>query len=118
MGALLRLVVVILAAFAVAIAYWAVKPWDDVLQLATPQGAPQQFATFHCGAAWGKASVSGPTSTPLPVTGTPCHQREERRRLAAVDVGLAVTGIGVLLPWDRRRRIEAEEAADSIANAG
>jgi hypothetical protein len=45
---------------------------------------------------WGAASVHGPDSTPRPVVGTPCGQRDSRRRLAAVDVLIGVVGIGYL----------------------
>jgi len=91
--------VVVLAAFALSVAWWAASSWTDTKPMVPPAGVKQQVpdtVKYECGAVWGAASVHGPTSTPRPVVGTPCGHREERRRLAAADLLIAVVGIGYL----------------------
>ncbi|HEV3352735.1 MAG TPA: hypothetical protein VG076_07410 [Acidimicrobiales bacterium] len=91
--------VVVLVAFALAVAFWGTRSWTDTKPLVPPPGVKQQVADtvkYECGALWGSASVHGPTSTPRPVVGKPCGQREARRRLAFADIILAVVGIGYL----------------------
>jgi len=91
--------VVVLAAFALAVAVWAIGGWTDTKPLVPPPGVKQQVpdtVKYECGAVWGSASVHGPPSTARPVVGTPCGQREGRRRLAFADILIAVVGIGYL----------------------
>jgi hypothetical protein len=97
MGRARRYVVVALVAFGLSVAVWATRPWSDTKPLASPPGVKEQVpetVKFQCGAPFGSASVHGPQSTVRPVVGTPCGQRDERRRLAFADVVLAVVGIG------------------------
>jgi len=88
-----------LTAFALSVAVWATRPWTDTKPMVPPAGVKQQVpdtVKYQCGAPWGTASVHGPASTPRPVIGTPCGQREARRRLAFADVVLGVIGLGYL----------------------
>jgi hypothetical protein len=91
--------VVLLAAFALSVAWWASSSWTDTKPMEAPAGVKQQVpdtVKYECGAVWGAASAHGPTSTPRPLIGTPCDQRESRRRLAVLDVLIGVVGIGYL----------------------
>jgi len=97
MGRARTYIVVVLIAFGLSVAVWATRPWTDTKPLAPPPGIKQQVpdtVKFQCGAPFGSATVHGPPSTPRPVVGTPCGQRDERRRLAFADIILAVVGIG------------------------
>ena len=102
-----------LLAFGLLVAGWATRPWTDTKPLAPPPGVkqsvPPDIVHFQCGAPWGSASVHGPTSTPRPVVGTPCGQRDERRRLAAVDVAIAAVGVGYLSLGRPSRRHRAAD---------
>jgi len=95
------LVVLVLALWALAVVVWAARPWSDTHPLLAPPDAKVQQATYECGPTWGNASVRGPNTTPYPVIGTPCGHREERRRVAAVDLGAAALGIGLAVGWRR-----------------
>ena len=91
--------IVVLAVFALSVAVWATRSWTDTKPMVAPQGVKQQVpdtVKYKCGSVWGTAGVHGPTSTPRPVKGTPCGQRDERRRLALADVVVGVIGIGYL----------------------
>jgi len=91
--------IIALLAFGLLVAVWATRTWTDTKPLVAPPGVKQQVpdtVKYQCGAPWGGARVHGPASTPRPVMGTPCSQRDERRRLAFVDVVLALAGIGYL----------------------
>jgi hypothetical protein len=97
MGRARTYIIVVLVAFGLSVAVWATRPWTDTKPLAPPPGVKQQVpdtVKFECGAPIGTASVHSPPSTVRPVEGTPCGQRDERRRLAFADVILAVVGIG------------------------
>src|SRR6266513_6249944 len=93
------LVVVVLGAFALVVAIWATRPWSDTQALATPRGVTPASVTYECGAPWGSGSVKGPETTPYPVVGKPCDHRQERRRLAALDIGAVAVAILVVSRW-------------------
>jgi hypothetical protein len=95
------LVVLALAAWALVVAVWAFQSWSDTHALNAPPDAKVQQVTYGCGPPWGKASVRGSEATPYPVVGRPCGHREERRRLAAVEIGVAVMAIAVVVGWRR-----------------
>jgi hypothetical protein len=94
------LVVVALVAFGLLVAVWGTRSWSDTKPLAPPPGVKQQVpdtVRFECGAPFGSASVHGPASTPRPVVGTPCGHRDERRRLAFVEIVAAAIAIGYVM---------------------
>jgi len=91
--------IVVVIAFGLSVAVWATRPWTDTKPMVAPTGVKQQVpdtVKYQCGGVWGSASVHGPASTPRPVIGTPCGQRDERRRLAMADVLVAVVALGYL----------------------
>jgi hypothetical protein len=92
-------IVVGLAAFTLAIAVLALRPWTSHHDLAAPTGVKAQTVSFECGPVWGANSVRGPTKTPYPVIGKPCGVREQRRILAGIDVGLCLIGMAVVVRW-------------------
>lgn len=80
------------------------SPWHS--QLATPANLPNQYVVYHCGAAFGSGSVSGPPTTAYRVVGTPCDTRRQLQIMTVLDVVLAVGGLVVLGAWGRRRQVE------------
>jgi hypothetical protein len=92
-----------LVAFVVFVLVRALLPTQWHGQLSTPTGVANEFVTVHCGAPWGSSSVRGPATTAYPVAGNPCGDRRSLQAVSAVDLGLGVAGIALIVGWNRRR---------------
>lgn len=76
--------------------------WSGTLQ--TPKGAKTASVTYTCGPPWGSSYVHGPATTPYPVQGVPCGQREQYRTMIAIDVVLGLIALAAVTGWHRRVR--------------
>jgi len=98
-----RLIAIVLAIF---LAFWVIfalvpTTWHGSLNTPTTQAT--ETVAFKCGPLWGASYVRGPSTTAFPVVGTPCGTRDADQVMVAVDILIAIVGIGLVVRLGRGR---------------
>jgi hypothetical protein len=110
-----RIAILALTAIVAFVLVRAFMPSTWHSQLATPLKLPNQYVVYHCGAAFGSATVRGPPTTAYRLEGSPCDTRRQLQIMTVVDVVLGGAGIVALGMWGRRQADEVIPAESPSA---